>query len=234
MDPLTGRWPSRDSIEEEGGINLYGFVGNDCIGKVDFLGNEYGWGMTLMSPKTGNATVAYMDKVRNELKRILKQIGITASIARQTVPDQEKLGWTTYYYKLFPPSQKLSMDEIDKSLKRLKQEYGTNLPILIPDFCPNAVGGHAFEFGIGLEYLEDTTTAARIIAHEFFHYYPKFVHHAPGFDGWDKEGYLTAQPRGIEGYSSQKKEKISCEVASWIKKEGGTPDPKWVEPGWNN
>ena len=26
-DPLTGRWPSRDPIEEEGGVNLYGFVG---------------------------------------------------------------------------------------------------------------------------------------------------------------------------------------------------------------
>jgi uncharacterized protein RhaS with RHS repeats len=37
-DPLTGRWPSRDPIEEEGGVNLYGFVGNDGIGKVDVLG----------------------------------------------------------------------------------------------------------------------------------------------------------------------------------------------------
>jgi hypothetical protein len=37
-DPVTGRWPSRDPIEEEGGINLYGFVGNDAVGKVDFLG----------------------------------------------------------------------------------------------------------------------------------------------------------------------------------------------------
>ena len=27
-DPLTGRWPSRDPIGEDGGLNLYGFVGN--------------------------------------------------------------------------------------------------------------------------------------------------------------------------------------------------------------
>jgi RHS repeat-associated protein len=39
-DPLTGRWPSRDPIEEEGGINLYGFVGNDGIGEIDVLGQE--------------------------------------------------------------------------------------------------------------------------------------------------------------------------------------------------
>ena len=37
-DPATGRWPSRDPIEEEGGINLYGFVGNNGIGRIDRLG----------------------------------------------------------------------------------------------------------------------------------------------------------------------------------------------------
>jgi hypothetical protein len=37
-DPVTGRWPSRDPIEEEGGINLYGFVGNDGIDWLDYLG----------------------------------------------------------------------------------------------------------------------------------------------------------------------------------------------------
>jgi RHS repeat-associated protein len=37
-DPVTGRWPSRDPIKEKGGINLYGFVGNDGIENVDYLG----------------------------------------------------------------------------------------------------------------------------------------------------------------------------------------------------
>ena len=37
-DPETGRWPSRDPIEEEGGINLYGFVGNDGVNRWDYLG----------------------------------------------------------------------------------------------------------------------------------------------------------------------------------------------------
>ncbi len=39
-DPVSGRWPSRDPIEEEGGMNLYGFVGNDGVGQIDFLGNK--------------------------------------------------------------------------------------------------------------------------------------------------------------------------------------------------
>jgi RHS repeat-associated protein len=37
-DPMTGRWPSRDPIEEQGGVNLYGFVGNDGVDKFDVLG----------------------------------------------------------------------------------------------------------------------------------------------------------------------------------------------------
>lgn len=37
-DPVTGRWPSRDPIEERGGVNLYGFVGNDGVNGLDVLG----------------------------------------------------------------------------------------------------------------------------------------------------------------------------------------------------
>ncbi len=37
-DPLTGRWPSRDPIEEEGGVNLYGFIRNDGVNRVDYQG----------------------------------------------------------------------------------------------------------------------------------------------------------------------------------------------------
>jgi RHS repeat-associated protein len=38
-NPLTGRWLNRDLIEESGGVNLYGFVGNDSINQLDLLGN---------------------------------------------------------------------------------------------------------------------------------------------------------------------------------------------------
>jgi len=37
-DPVTGRWLSRDPIEERGGINLYWFVRNTPTGWVDLLG----------------------------------------------------------------------------------------------------------------------------------------------------------------------------------------------------
>jgi len=35
---MTGRWPSRDPIEERGGVNLYAFVGNDGADRWDYLG----------------------------------------------------------------------------------------------------------------------------------------------------------------------------------------------------
>ncbi len=37
-DPNTGRWISRDPIEEPGGVNLYGFVQNNAGDRVDYLG----------------------------------------------------------------------------------------------------------------------------------------------------------------------------------------------------
>ncbi len=41
--PALGRWLSRDPIEEQGGLNLYGFVNNDPVNKWDVLGlwDEY-------------------------------------------------------------------------------------------------------------------------------------------------------------------------------------------------
>lgn len=39
-DTNIGRWLSRDSIAERGGVNLYGFVGNDGVNRLDYLGLE--------------------------------------------------------------------------------------------------------------------------------------------------------------------------------------------------
>ncbi|MCF7674417.1 MAG: tyrosine-type recombinase/integrase [Akkermansiaceae bacterium] len=40
FDPLTGRWPSRDPIGEDGGENLYGFVDNNSNFWIDYLGKN--------------------------------------------------------------------------------------------------------------------------------------------------------------------------------------------------
>ena len=36
--PELGRWPSRDPLQEPGGFNLYGFVRNGPVDKIDYLG----------------------------------------------------------------------------------------------------------------------------------------------------------------------------------------------------
>jgi len=51
--PDMGRWLSRDPIEEQGGLNLYGFVNNDPVNKWDL------WGMT-------NYTLGWNDPEYND------------------------------------------------------------------------------------------------------------------------------------------------------------------------
>ena len=46
-DPVTGRWMSKDPIGEKGGVNLYGFVGNDGVKMTDMLGLDVGPGAHL-------------------------------------------------------------------------------------------------------------------------------------------------------------------------------------------
>ncbi len=64
-DPLTGRWPSRDPIEERGGTNLYGMVGNDVVGKIDRLG------LYPVHDRIGGPSEA--------LRRMVSEFGLTAN-----------------------------------------------------------------------------------------------------------------------------------------------------------
>ena len=40
-NPSTGRWLSRDPINEDGGLNLYGFAGNNSVNYTDNDGRSY-------------------------------------------------------------------------------------------------------------------------------------------------------------------------------------------------
>jgi uncharacterized protein RhaS with RHS repeats len=46
-DPHTGRWLSRDPIEEAGGVNLYGYVGGNPVSRIDPSGE--GWKETMQA-----------------------------------------------------------------------------------------------------------------------------------------------------------------------------------------
>jgi len=94
---LDGRWPSRDPIEEDGGLNMYGFVGNDGVGKWDKLGLEYGlWTRTgyydRQCPPCSDAQAKYDEwmntlDLENEmnLKAWIAQAKVRASMIQRTV-----------------------------------------------------------------------------------------------------------------------------------------------------
>jgi len=66
-------WPSRDPIGERGGVNLYGMVGNNAVGKLDYIG--------LATLKAGyKYTVWDDDKITfdDEVARIYFQADITS------------------------------------------------------------------------------------------------------------------------------------------------------------
>ena len=58
-DPVTGRWPSRDPIEEAGGYNLYSMVGNDAVGSWDLLGLVNGTWIEIGRPIEGEIPSHY-------------------------------------------------------------------------------------------------------------------------------------------------------------------------------
>jgi RHS repeat-associated protein len=74
-DPLTGRWPSRDPIEEEGGINLYVFIENDGVNEWDYLGLQGHPARAAAAAALAKATKAAADaakKTQDLTKRLKK------------------------------------------------------------------------------------------------------------------------------------------------------------------
>ena len=71
-DPSLGRWLNRDPIAEEGGSNLYGFVGSDPINQWDRFG--------LNPPVTVGVAILSGDIAQMEaLLAIAEELGLTAA-----------------------------------------------------------------------------------------------------------------------------------------------------------
>lgn len=58
--PTLGRFINKDPIEEQGGLNLYGFCGNNGVNKWDYLGQAEGEGWQYQSTQDvdGNWTIS--------------------------------------------------------------------------------------------------------------------------------------------------------------------------------
>ena len=74
-DPVRGRWLSRDPIGERGGLNLYGFVGNDGVNGVDPLGmivlDQVGPGPGFGSRAAGSMWQSLAGRLDDKEKRAL-------------------------------------------------------------------------------------------------------------------------------------------------------------------
>lgn len=90
--PWLGRWPNRDPIGEQGGGNVYGFVGNNGVNGLDYLGlitewisfqrkavvydssAQMGLRWAAVGYTNGNYGAAFTDKPGQESKRIITRI----------------------------------------------------------------------------------------------------------------------------------------------------------------
>ena len=72
--PELGRWVSRDPIEEDGGLNLYGFVGNDGVNAYDFLGM---WKAT--DDSSGESRRFYMWEKGDTIKSLAEEVKLEES-----------------------------------------------------------------------------------------------------------------------------------------------------------
>jgi RHS repeat-associated protein len=88
-DPALHRWLNRDPIEEEGGLNLYGFCGNDGVNCVDSIGHKILIDCTRGSCKVVEGTLS--QDVFSYANLPLSDLNLYSRIA-------ESLRWTSEHY----------------------------------------------------------------------------------------------------------------------------------------
>jgi RHS repeat-associated protein len=74
-NPSTGRWLSRDPIEENGGMNLYGFSGNDAIDFLDVHGMEWKINRNSLNARA----IAWASSASDTFDDLAKMIGLDTS-----------------------------------------------------------------------------------------------------------------------------------------------------------
>jgi RHS repeat-associated protein len=114
-NPSTGRWLSRDPIEEDGGPDLYDFVGNDPLQRVDVDGRWYVvvWRCTFVPPPivlSNGIRCFYVCSVWKKIgpSRLFSPTTTTARF----IPFPQSCDW--YYPVVCPPV----VYEVEGSLKR--------------------------------------------------------------------------------------------------------------------
>jgi len=93
-DPVTGRWPSRDPIEENGGLNPYEMLGNDPVCRIDVLGNISGdeWDTLEEAVASAAEHIAFKTQVTRILGSIELDTWIVSSPSLDALIGQDSIG----------------------------------------------------------------------------------------------------------------------------------------------
>ena len=103
----TAKWLSRDHIAEQGGYNLYGFIGNDGVNKWDYLGKK----INPFAPNGGNGGIFYAwdkDTLRDAGAKV-KEIegGLSFSYLMTTYDIKVKDNGCVYFCVSWTPTELL-------------------------------------------------------------------------------------------------------------------------------
>jgi RHS repeat-associated protein len=130
-NPITGRWPNRDPIWESGGVNLYGFVGNDGSNQYDLLGllgccvleankvKEIAENL-LLSARTLGALLAGL-KAHDQMS----SISSAGSVGKHIVRGSARKAFNEFAEGLFPSIQR-AIGELAIKATELEWRYKSN------------------------------------------------------------------------------------------------------------
>jgi RHS repeat-associated protein len=94
--PGLGRWLNRDPIEEDGGLNLYAFCGNDGVNAVDPLGRKV-WIVTGDMPVFSDKVADINQMVDVARKKVINKMNALFS--------SKSIGRIRFYIRTQTPSQ---------------------------------------------------------------------------------------------------------------------------------
>jgi RHS repeat-associated protein len=141
-DPVTARWPSRDPIEESGGVNLYGFVGNDGVDRIDLLGlmTPSGWGAPPGNSGTSRPP-EYMASLDSFLERIWPFNSETVLPGGTEATDLTR--YSQGYKERFPNvSKHIETKMKDKIAETIKSKYCSHQGVSVSDLPRISINGY--------------------------------------------------------------------------------------------